>query len=607
MAQEPLMPQMPSVMQAAQGMPGPYPKFKAEHFYLFGGINSKASAYANNPTEFRDLSNFHFLYPGSLTKRPGSTMYVGATVAGSILGGVEFAKASGQSQILFAANTNFYSITPPMTVNPVVTGLQPGAIFSFVTYLDNLFCANGANFFKFDGTNNFKYSLPPGATAAWGVTATSGGSLTTGVTTTFTCGYGYVNERGYAGPVSKGVTITIDGITNNSITYYGMTIDQLGYGITAIQLWRTTGGGANFFGTTLVAAGATQATDTGFPLGTSLALPHMWFTLIPRFQQVYNNQFFMAGFSTFPSRVYWSEIGEPEGVQPTYFADFISNDGDRITGLKYFQGGLIVSKQKSLFVLTGTDPSNFSIQQITDQYGCLSNQAMVTFENKLWMLDQKGILQFDGANVQIISMNPEPFFLQMNVPYALDYAVAAHFKQFNQVWFHVPYQGSTINNLLMVYDYVTNSWTRYDGINSSYLFVGQGTNPTRTVFYGGYTGALSFMGSSFFGDNGNAITCMAFTKWHSQMGQTVENMYRRFWMNVDPVLGVTSPISVNIFANYSSNTVAFSGAIYQSVFQTRLDFGISARAIAAQFVHASASLPLKVDAYTFESRYQRST
>lgn len=602
---QPMPPQLPIGMYPP-GSANPYPKFKSENFYLFGGINAKASAYANQPTEFRDLSNLNFLYPGALTKRPGSTLYVGSTVSGSILGGIEFQRMNGSSLIVFSANTNLYTASPPASVLPVVTGLQNGAVFSYVTFADRLFCANGANFFKFDGTNNYKFSLPPGATAAWGVTATAGGSLTPGVTGTFVCAYGYVNERSYLGPVSNGMTITIDGVTNNSITYYGMTLNQSGYGITALQLWRTSNGGSDLYGTTLAVSSATTATDIGFPLGTSLAIPHLWFTLIPRYAAVYNNQLMLGGFSGFPSRMYWSDIGEPEAIQPNSYADFVTNDGDRLTGMKLYNGTLVTSKLRSLHRLTGTDPTNFSIQQITDQYGNLSHQAMVVFENLLWMLDQKGIVQFDGANIGVISDKPEPFFLQMNVPASIDTATAVHFKQYNEVWYHFPFQGATLNNTVIVYDYATQAWTRYDGIQASCLFIAQGTQSVKTVFYGGYTGGLFYIGSSFFGDNGNAITCMAFTRWVSPTGHTSENMYRRFWMDVDPVLGITQAIQTSLFKNYSSSAIAFTGSIFQSVYQTRLDFGVSGRTIAAQWMHSSASLPFKVNAYTFESRYQRS-
>jgi hypothetical protein len=584
-----------------------YPKNKLEHFALFGGINQKSSPYVNNPTEFRDIVNMNFLSPGSLTKRPGSTMYAGATISGALRSGVDFQRLSGASYIVVGANTNLYTFTPPSTITAQVTGLLNNGIFSFVTFVDRLFAANGQDFFKFDGVNNSRFSLPPGATASWGLTAVVGGSMTNGGTGVFVCAYGYMNDRGYVGPVSNGFTIILNGVTFNSIGYVGMTQAFTGYGITAIQLWRTSAGGVDLFGTTFVATNQSSATDTGFPLGSSLAIPHLWFTMAPRFTALYNNQLFLGGFSLYPSRLYWSDIGEPEGIQPQNYAEFRTNDGDRLTGLKVHGGALIVAKQFSCTRLVGDNPDNFTFQEISDQYGCMSHQAMVTFNDVCWWLDQKGICEFNGANIRLVSTEKvEPFFLNMNLGAALDNAYGVHYKQYNEVWFAFPSQGSSLNNMVLAYDYVANAWTRYEGLQPASLFLARGTQPHKTVFYGGYTGALFYVGASFFGDNGQGMTCMAYTRWTAAAGETTENLYRRFWMDVDPVFGLTQTIQVNLFKNYNTQTIQFTGMISQGTFQTRLDFGVSSRSIAAQWFHASASLPLKINAYAFESRYQRS-
>ena len=596
--------------EAAVGQFDLYPEFKNENFYLFGGINSKASVYVNSPYEFRDLSNLNFFNPGSLTKRPGSTMFVGSTVSGNLLGGIEYAKSSGASVIIFAANTNLYTAVPPSSINPIITGLLAGSILDFSVYVDHLFACNGQNFLKYDGTNAWNYSLPPGATASWGVTGSVGGSLIgDGTTHAFYCAYGYLNERGYVGPISNNFTLIMGNSLPgyNSILYYGMTQPfAAGYGITCIQLWRSVQDGVNLFGTTFAVTGATQATDIGFPLGSSLALPHLWFTLAPRYLSLYNNQLMMSGFSQYPSRIYWSELGEPEAVQPTYYADVVTNDGDRITGHKFYNNSLIIGKQRSLWRLTGTDPTSFVLQQLSQDYGSLSHKCMVTFENYIWALDQKGIVQFDGAMCEIVSSSKvDPFFTAMNVPFAIDNACGVHFKQYNEVWFHFPYNGATLNNIIVAYDYLSKAWTHYDGIQASCLFTAQATQTRKTVFFGGYMGALSYVSASFMGDNGNAITCMAFSRWLAPSGQTIENMYRRFWGDIDPILGITQAINLNFYSNYSTLNIGSTGAIYQNVYQSRLDFGISARSIAFQMFNSSATLPFKMNAFTFASRFQR--
>lgn len=561
-------------------------------------MNSKVSPYHQAETEFRDILNLNFATYGDLCKRQGTTLYVGATVTGRVTGLVEYQRLNGASYVVATANTTAYTVSG--SFSPFKTGLLNNALFTFVTLVDRLFACNGQDYFRFDGSASSAYSLPPGITG-FGVTAVIGG----GLSGTFVAGYGYLNDRGYRGPVSNGLTITLNGITFGSVQYYGMTA-QSGFGITAIALYRTSASGVDLAGTTFAGFGATTATDTGFTLTTTLANYNLYFTLVPRYLEIYNNQLFMAGFSSMPSTAWWSDIGEPEGVDPTFFAEFRTNDGDRITGMKAYNGALIVAKERSFHRLIGDNPSDFSLTEISDQYGCLSHRAMVTFEDSLWFLDSKGIVEYNGANVQIVSYKVESFFAAMNIAAARDNAIAVHNRMSNEIWFSIPCNGATLNNVTLVYDYAVKAWTRYEGFQPSSIASIQGNLTSRSMMYGGYTGSLFYFGSSFMGDNGQGITCSLQTHFHSPEGESSESQFRRFYLNLVPVLGITQPITVNLKTNYGDSTM-ISRTMYQNPFQSRVDFGLSARSIQAEVIHASASLPFQVQGYTFESRHQRAT
>lgn len=576
-----------------------YQKFKSEAYQNFGGINSKVSPYGQGPTEFRDLLNLNFIEPGSLTKRPGTAQYSSATVAGQITGGVEFEKLDGSSYIIASANTNVYKVTPS-SFTAFKTGVKSGAIFDFVTFVDRLFGCNGTDFFKYDGTNVYNFSLPPGFTNGWGVTTiASGGSLAAG---TYYTGYGYINERGYIGPVSNGITIVIN--SGDSIFYYGLTT-PVGYGITSLQFYRSNAGGVDLFGTTTAPANTTGFTDIGFPLSTLVFNNNTWFTSAPKFMELYNNQLMMAGFSSLLSTIFWSEVGDPEASEPNFNAEVRTNDGDIITGMKAYNNALVITKNRSFHKLSGEDPTNFLLQEVSDQYGCISNQAMVTYNNLLWFLDQKGVVEYNGSNFNIVSNRVEPFFLRMNISAAKQTATAIHYRQINEVWFSIPIDGATLNNITLAYDYVSNAWTRYDGFNAPILFQAKGSLGAKTTFMGGYSGNIFYSGQSLLNDSGNSITCMLDSRFMTAAGETTEEQYRRFFMNLNPVLGVTQPITINLKTNYSQ-TIQITRTMYQAPFQSRIDFGLSAKSIAVQMIHVSASLPLKINGYTFEARYQRS-
>jgi hypothetical protein len=577
-----------------------YDKIKTESYALLGGMNSKASPYVQGPMEFRKLVNVNFSSPGALSGRPGTVLYLGATLSGRITGGYEFERLDGSSYLILTANTNAYTVTG--SFNVFKTSLLDNALFDFVTFVDRLFACNGQDYFKFDGTNTAPYSLPAGL-EGFGLTAIGGGSLISGgVTGTFVASYGYVNERGYFGPLAAGITITMFGASYNSIGYVGLSAPA-GFGITGIALYRSSPGGVDLFGTTTTAASTVTVTDPGWPLTARVQPDSIYFTLIPKYLEIYNNQLFMAGFSAFPSTVHWSQIGEPEGVEPDFNAEFRTNDGDRITGMKPYNGSMVVTKERSFHRITGDNPENFLIQEISDQYGCVSNRAIIQFEDNLYFLDPKGIVEYNGANVKVVSNKVEEIFSRMNLAAARDNAAALHFRQNNEIWFGIPV-GSTINNTLVVFDYLAQAWTTYEGLNVSNLFSAKGSLDQRVPFYGGYTGSVSYFGTTLTNDNGAEITYMILPPFMAPAGQTTESQWRRFYLNVDPVLGFTQAITINLRTNYGT-TIQATRTMYQAPYQSRIDFGLSARSIQPEIISASASFPIKVNGYAFARRFQR--
>ena len=577
-----------------------YDKIKQESFGNIGGINTKASIYMNDITECRDLQNVNFLVPGAWNKRPGTDYYLGATVQGKITGLFEFERLNGSSFLIATANTNAYTVSTS-SFSAFKTGLTNNAIFDFVPFVDRLFMANGYEFFKTDGSQSSNYSLPPGLTSSFSGSTIGGGGLS-GV---FTIAYGYLNDRGYLGPPSNGITISLNGISYGTIRYAGFTTPS-GYGITSIAIYRTTPGGVDLTGITYLPAGATQIDiNETFPLSSFLAPETTWFTLAPKYIEIYNNQLFLSGFSAFPSTAFWSQVGEPEGIEPEFNAEFRTNDGDRIMGMKSYLSSLYVFKERSFHRISGDNPTNFVIQEVSDSYGCISNRAVVVWENTMWFLDPKGICEWNGSDVQIVSTRLEDIFNRMNLSAAKENAVAIHNRQFNEVWFSIPIDGATENNIIIVYDYVSKAWTTYTGIKiSSLALIKQGFS-LKTPVFGGYTGTVSYFGSSLTYDAGNAITCMIKPSFLHELGQTFEKQYRRFYLNVEPVIGVTQPIDINLRTNYGSS-IQISRTIYQNPFQTRIDFGLPCRSIQPEIVQSSASLPFRVYGFTFESRYQRS-
>lgn len=574
------------------------PKNKQE-VYTIGSLDTKSSKYVMADGEVLSLVNMDFVTVNAATKRAGTSLYLGATVSGRITGLYEFERLSGASYIMASANTNLYSVTN--SFSSVKSGLTSGNIFDFVTFTDRLFAANGSEIFKTDGTNSTNFGLPPGDTSApFGITGIyNAASSLSGV---FIASYGYLNDLGFYGPDSSGYTVTLNGISYTAFLYSGMAVPS-GYGITAIALYRSAPGSVLLFGTTLIPTTGATFVDYS-PLGLRSEPVGIYFTLAPKYLELYNNQLFLGGFSSMLSTLYWSDVGIPEQIQPQSFAEFRTNDGDRLTGMRAYQNDLIVTKLRSCHRLSGEVPENFSIQQLSDQYGCLSNRTMISYNQQLLWLDEKGIIQYNGADIGIISNKVESIFIRMNVAAAIENACAVHNKAKNQVEFQIPVDGSTINNFTVVYDYLSNRWTTYEGINASSYAIIKGNRDTKRPFYGGYTGSISFFDDTIESDNGLGFTCLIKSRYASLMGQSTEQIFRRFYLNVDAIAGSSQPIGIALRTNYS-DIVSATYTIYQSPFQTRIETGLSAKTMSAEISHFSATFSLKVDGWTIESRYQR--
>ncbi len=576
-----------------------YLKQKEEAYTNLGGMNVKASRYITPEGQALRLVNFDFQTPGAWTKVPGTTLYFGATVSGSIGGLVQFSRLSGASYLIVGANTNLYNATSGL-FNPIRSGLLNNALFDFVPFVDRLFCANGQDFFKTDGTASSKFSLPPGATGLSVATGSGGG-----LTGYFQYAYGYLNDRGYAGPVGNFVGASIAG-TDAVLTGFTTPMD---YGVTSILIYRSENNqSANVFQIGSMAAGTATFVDTGFSLTSRINPPSIWFTLAPRYIELFNNSLFMSGFSSLLSSVSFSDIGEPEAVGATANFEVRTNDGDRVSGMRAYLGQLIVSKLKSVHALSGDNPQNYTLKEISTQYGCLSNRAFAVFEDRMFFLDSSGVAHYNGANIDVVSDPVQNIFLRMNVEAAIDNAAMVHVKERNEVWTMFPVDGSTLMNQMVVHDYLTNGWYERKGLDIRSLALVRARLPYAYPMYGGYTGALFNFGPTLCGDNGTGMTCLALTRFHPGDGHSTQSVFRRLWVDVDPQpasVGGTVAISIKFFANQGLSAPVLTREMFGATWQTRLELGVSSRDIAFEFAHTSETQALKINGYTIAHRFQR--
>lgn len=333
-------------------------------------------------------------------------------------------------------------------------------------------------------------------------------------------------------------------------------------------------------------------------------LTNFYASYTPKYLEVNQNSMFLAGFSNAPSTVWFSDVGSPESIQPDSFFEVRTNDGDRILATKTYANQLIVMKENSFHKVIGDSPENFELVEVSTRYGCLSNKTVIEYEQKLLWLDKNGILEYNGANYDIISTPVEDIFRRMNVEAAKEKAVAVHEIYRNQVWFGIPVDGSTTNNMTVVYDYLVKAWTFFEGFNpASFALIKQDLTKG-TVWRGDYSGMIYYHSASFLGDNGQAITCLVRPHWDKNK-ENETWIWRRFFLDVGTATGLTGRITGKLYSNYDNSTVQATFSMFQDAFQSRAEIGVVGKAVTTEFAHVSASLPLLINGYSWAKRFLR--
>lgn len=634
----------------------PQEKRRKTTYQINKGVNQKTSQYTLSDAQVFDLYNMDFDKPNALTKRPGSTNMVTANTSGPINSLFEFEKLGGASYLMAGSDTAMFEFAGG-SLSPIATGFSNNQPFDILAFTDKAYFANGQTFLAWTGDSLYQYALHvPFITFDYSSGGGSNANTVFGLSNAITfnavaVAMTYTRTDGFESPLSEITQLTLTGknffspnrtyidtsasygpsnippnVTFVNV-YMAINTSELGFGGVENELENVLLGTSflidklppipteSFRFITQVPADITYlnfaVTDFNFAdlVLTNDPPPAYRFdpsaTFIPRFIEVNQNRLFTFGFSAAPSSVIFSEIAQPERSRAEYNFEVRTNDSDILTGGKSYNDQMIFFKRNSFHKLVGDSADNYDLAEISTEYGCLSNKAIIEYDNILLFLDEKGIVQYNGSDWGIISHPVEPIFRRMNIVAALQTAVAVHYDFRNQIWFGIPVDGSTTNNFTVVYDYLLNAWTFFDGFDPASFAMAKRDLTIDRLWYGDYSGNISHFSPSFYADNGAGITCLVKTKWDAPDGPNVENAFRRLFMDVNPVTGVTGTIDVEVYRNYDFDTVKATFAIYQNQFQTRREFGVNGKSVAFAFTHNSASLPLDLYGYTVHRRFLR--
>lgn len=208
-----------------------------------------------------------------------------------------------------------------------------------------------------------------------------------------------------------------------------------------------------------------------------------------RYIAAYRNQLVITGINGEPDNVYFSEPGFQENfpIGSNVFKCTGGDVGDGVTGLGPSEDFLLVTKDRSIFRVTGDLGSSFAVDRIKVGIGCISHYSIQELsQGRMAFLSHKGPWQvFRGQEVLPLgpaSAEPDetriaPFFSEANgnnssgngfdAKYKFEFAHGLSVPGQNKYYLNIPikFQGNKeTESVCFVYDFHHDTWSRYDGL-----------------------------------------------------------------------------------------------------------------------------------------------
>lgn len=231
---------------------------------------------------------------------------------------------------------------------------------------------------------------------------------------------------------------------------------------------------------------------------------------------------FIANVSSYESRAYYNNVsGSVVGAtawDPLDYQDIRTNDGDFITGLAVLKGRLYTFKRYSIHRWTyfGGTPL-FGLKTSVTGIGTQSSKTIVNITHPkygevLVFLGTDGRFYiFDGSQAVPISTKIEinngvtEFYLNSLNHDHTDRAVATNYEANHWYMCWVPTGSATTPNWCIVWDYYTDAWWPFNGMNASACTTAL-SGGTKKLYWAGADDGKLYQGNSGDSDNGTAIT-----------------------------------------------------------------------------------------------------
>lgn len=443
---------------------------------FLGGLNDFQDETLLKDSELTKATNI-LLDVDGLSPRPGSESY-GTSSGDKVLGMVGYYQANGTREFVRYAtglNDKLQKLVSSTWTDIGSKTYDSSSRMDFLQARNLLFVFNGVDELSYyDGSTITSYTAMT-TPVSLGVTPTG----TTGTTT-----YSYrVSAFNSAGETLACTSVNATtGTSSLNATNYNALAWTATSGATGYNVWgrEATGLGETWMATVYTNSYKDQGQDT--PALTLLPPDANTSEGVIGSMACFGiSRVFVAGNPTYPSRLYFSGVGDritdfSSSAIGGGYIDIYKDDGSEIRGVIPFQGGIIVFKDNAIYKFSFADDGTQLLEEITRAFGGISHRSIRHVENDIIFAAKKdGRLAFHSLGNQenyagsILRTNELSVKVENNLQDVetaqLEYSAAFYFK--NIYGCAVSTSGDTKNTRIWCLDTRFGAWTPWEGMNAN--------------------------------------------------------------------------------------------------------------------------------------------
>lgn len=304
--------------------------------------------------------------------------------------------------------------------------------------------------------------------------------------------------------------------------------------------------------------GTSTSTVAGIPAGKDAR----WF----------HNFLFVFGVSGNKSRLYFSDVNTPETFDAVNgYIDVNPGDNEDITALAVLNDELLIFKNTRIWSLTGFGVSDFTLTNLGERItgiGTDSSRGIVETGNDVYYLSYRGKTpHFRSIQRTKFGQLVDAGIISDDISGTMDRLVTSRSSQVagifdgRKVWWSVPTDASTTNNEVLVYDTLSQGWTRHTGINANVFHISTISGEVQLYFGESGNNARSYKLDTTTNDNGVAIDFQVKTPLYAPV-EGVKSRFKYLYMtgDVETDVDVDIDYSPDGFTLSDLGTISFTGA-----------------------------------------------